>query len=211
MNMISPQSKYPHLHDNPRTAGSMPVLGQKIDDQAFAIQKKEGHFADHLQTPEKISTNANGQNIAPHDTTMHTGNNKNSNDDDGFGFFDLVDMVNPLHHIPVLNIIYRAITGDEIKPIGQIIGGAVYGGFAGASSGIVNAIVTHETGKDIGGNALSLIRNNEKPHHDIKNQSTTQNQHNTYTDNRIAYDDLPAALLSHAEIPLSPSKSGDTA
>lgn len=74
-----------------------------------------------------------------------------------FGFKDLVDMVNPLQHIPILNIAYREITGDEIKPIGKIVGGAVFCGPMGVAGGIIDAIVTQETGKDMAGNALSFV------------------------------------------------------
>lgn len=63
-----------------------------------------------------------------------------------FGFDDLLDMLNPLQHIPVVNHLYRKSTGDEIKPIGQIIGGAVYGGAAGASAGLVSVIAQNEWG-----------------------------------------------------------------
>ena len=35
-------------------------------------------------------------------------------DEDGFGFADLIDIINPLHHIPVVNVIYRNLSGDAI-------------------------------------------------------------------------------------------------
>ncbi len=108
-----------------------------------------------------------------------------------FSFFDLVDMVNPLQHIPVLNLAYRAITGDEIKPISQIIGGAAYGGFAGAASGLVNAIVEEETGDNIGGHIASFAFGRDRPTPpDLIDQE------------QIAYDDLPVTLLSFAQAPL---------
>ena len=42
---------------------------------------------------------------------------------DGFDFWDLVDMVNPLQHIPVVGDIYRAVTGDEMGSMPRIVGG----------------------------------------------------------------------------------------
>lgn len=74
-----------------------------------------------------------------------------------FGFADLLDMINPLHHIPLVGNVYRYVTGDDIKPSSQIIGGAVYGGFMGAASGLVNAIAKEETGKDVSENVLALV------------------------------------------------------
>lgn len=93
--------------------------------------------------------------------------------DESFGFLDIVDMINPLQHIPVVGTIYRALTGDEIKPIAQIVGGAVFGGPIGAAGGIANAIVQSETGKDIGGNALAMLMGESKSHGIPETSDTT--------------------------------------
>lgn len=77
--------------------------------------------------------------------------------DESFGFLDVIDMINPLQHIPLIGTAYRALTGDTIKPISQIIGGAAFGGFIGAAGGLANAIVQEETGKDIGDNLLGFV------------------------------------------------------
>jgi len=83
--------------------------------------------------------------------------------DEEFGFGDLIDMVNPLQHIPVVSLAYREITGDEIKPISKIIGGGLFGGPAGAAMGVVDAAIEEETGKDLAGNALGLVIDGEAP------------------------------------------------
>ena len=51
---------------------------------------------------------------------------------DGFTFGDVVDVVNPLQHIPVIGSLYRKITGDQIDPGARIAGGALFGGVIGA-------------------------------------------------------------------------------
>ncbi len=109
----------------------------------------------------------------------------NVEQEDRFGFWDFIDMVNPLQHIPIVNYIYREITGDEIKPIGKIVGGSLYGGPIGAASGLVNAVIEDSTGKDIVGNAMRVVRNDT----DIRTE-------------RAAYDDLPVTLLSMAQTPI---------
>ena len=43
---------------------------------------------------------------------------------DGLTFGDVLDVINPLQHIPVVSTIYRAITGDEISPGARVAGGA---------------------------------------------------------------------------------------
>ena len=53
--------------------------------------------------------------------------------DDGFNFRDVLDLINPIQHIPVLGNIYRSITGDIAAPAIRIAGGALFGGPLGAA------------------------------------------------------------------------------
>src|SRR5690348_17165865 len=46
----------------------------------------------------------------------------------GFSFKDLLDIVNPLQHLPIVGSIYRYLTGDEPAAGTRIIGDALYGG-----------------------------------------------------------------------------------
>lgn len=56
----------------------------------------------------------------------------------GLSFGDVLDIVNPLQHIPVVSTIYRMVTGDEIGMGARLAGGALYGGPLGiAAAGIV--------------------------------------------------------------------------
>ncbi len=53
-------------------------------------------------------------------------------------FGDLLDIINPLQHIPVVSTIYRMVTGDEIGLGARLVGGALFGGPLGfAAAGIV--------------------------------------------------------------------------
>ena len=76
---------------------------------------------------------------------------------DGFGFGDLLDIINPLQHIPLVNMAYQGMTGDEIKPVSQVVGGAVFGGVIGAGSAIANVAIEAETGKNIGEHAIAMV------------------------------------------------------
>ncbi len=49
-----------------------------------------------------------------------------------FGLSDIIDMVNPLQHIPVVSNLYQSATGDTIGAIAKIVGGALFGGPIGA-------------------------------------------------------------------------------
>lgn len=78
-------------------------------------------------------------------------------DGDGFSFSDILDIINPLQHIPGLAYLYRELTGDEIGHAPRVLGGALFGGLIGAIVSLVNVIVDEETGKDIGEHAIALL------------------------------------------------------
>jgi hypothetical protein len=78
--------------------------------------------------------------------------------DDGASFFEnLLDIINPLQHIPIVSTIYRAITGDEIAAPARLIGGALFGGPVGFASSAANLIFEEASGDDLAGHALALI------------------------------------------------------
>ena len=76
--------------------------------------------------------------------------------DDGFSFDDLVDMVNPLQHIPVVSTLYRAITGDKINTAPKILGDTLYGGVTGFVSSVADTIFEKVTGKSVGDTVLAF-------------------------------------------------------
>jgi len=76
---------------------------------------------------------------------------------DGFDFKDVLDIINPLQHIPVISSIYRAVTGDEIAAAPRAIGGAVYGGPVGLLAAVGNNIFEAETGSDIGETTIAAL------------------------------------------------------
>lgn len=53
--------------------------------------------------------------------------------DKGLEFRDLLDLVNPLQHLPGVSQVYRKLTGDELKPAMALAGGALFGGPLGAA------------------------------------------------------------------------------
>lgn len=66
------------------------------------------------------------------------------------GFGALLDIVNPLQHIPIVGNIYRAATGDTISAAGHVLGGMLFGGplgfLAGAATALFSEIFTPEEG-----------------------------------------------------------------
>ncbi len=83
---------------------------------------------------------------------------------DGEGFFStLLDIINPLQHIPLVSNLYREITGDQISPSARILGGGLFGGPIGLASASANAIFEQASGDDILGHALAMFSGDTAP------------------------------------------------
>ncbi|TDI59234.1 MAG: hypothetical protein E2O93_01645, partial [Alphaproteobacteria bacterium] len=65
-------------------------------------------------------------------------------------FGDFIDLINPLHHIPIIGTIYRAITGDEISGTAKILGGMLFGGPIGFIAAAFDTILTQAMGRSLG-------------------------------------------------------------
>jgi hypothetical protein len=79
-----------------------------------------------------------------------------------FSFWDIVDAINPLQHIPVISTIYRKLTGDEMGYASRIAGDTLYSGIfgsliSGLASAVVNVFVDATTGKDIGEHMMAAV------------------------------------------------------
>ena len=77
--------------------------------------------------------------------------------EDGLTFGDLLDLINPLQHLPVISTLYRKFTGDEIAPAARLLGGGLFGGPLGVASAAVGVAVEATTGKDLGEHVLTLF------------------------------------------------------
>ena len=90
-----------------------------------------------------------------HPTVTNTPRNKIMTNDsglfgkDGFTFFDFLDIINPLQHIPIISTIYRSITGDQIDPGSRIAGASLFGGPLGGAVASMDVAIKHKTGLDI--------------------------------------------------------------
>ncbi len=69
--------------------------------------------------------------------------------EEGMSFWDVLDVVNPLQHIPIVNKIYQAVTGDTIKTPAKLAGSALFFGPIGLAVAAADAVVEKETGKDV--------------------------------------------------------------
>lgn len=78
-----------------------------------------------------------------------------------YSFWDALDVINPLQHIPLVNLVYREITGDEIKPAARIAGGALFGGGIGLVSAIGDTMLEEVTGNTLGGHAMAMLKTDD--------------------------------------------------
>src|SRR5215472_3591610 len=74
-----------------------------------------------------------------------------------FGFKDLLDIINPLQHLPIIGSVYRYLTGDEPSGGARIVGDAIYGGPIGFGVGVVTTMLTDEDGRDLGERTLAAV------------------------------------------------------
>lgn len=183
------------MRENDRTAGSMPSW-EKASSTASPKEQTLAAFAfiDSPQSPDALAfqQSANAQNP-----------------DEEFGFTDFLDMINPLQHIPVVSYFYRQITGDTIKPPAQIIGGAVFGGALGAASGLINVVITEETGGDIAQNALGLAKTGKIP--EFKTHIEPPQEQRTASYAKKTQETLPSNANSWARPPVLPLQDYDLA
>jgi hypothetical protein len=77
-------------------------------------------------------------------------------------FHHLLDVINPLQHLPVIGTIYRAITGEHIGSVEKIAGDTLYGGMWGAISSVADVAFEGITGKSFEDTVLSLFKSDDK-------------------------------------------------
>ncbi len=83
--------------------------------------------------------------------------------DEGERFGKFLAGLNPLHHIPGVNLVYRELTGEKLEPGQQVLGGALFGGVFGLVAGLFNAAVSNTTGKDIVASIRGIFESDDKP------------------------------------------------
>ena len=76
---------------------------------------------------------------------------------------DLIDVINPLQHIPVVSSLYRAVTGDEISGSARVMGATLYGGPIGLIAGATNAIMAEVNGAGLGDTLVAGLLGEEVP------------------------------------------------
>jgi len=121
-----------------------------------------------------------------------------------FSFIDLfktvIDIFNPLQHLPVIGAIYRHITGDEICPMARLAGNTLYGGPIGGAVAIADIICEKTTGNDIGKNLIAGLTNSNAPPNTVITEKT--NEHKAIAANEIIWSTIQTQEFSEKTIPV---------
>lgn len=78
-------------------------------------------------------------------------------DGDGGFFSELWDIINPLQHLPVIGMAYRAITGEKMDGFARVAGDALYGGLWGAIGAVADEAFEAITGRSAEDTVLAWL------------------------------------------------------
>jgi hypothetical protein len=127
--------------------------------------------------------------------TATAADSKPAAQDEGF-FHHLLDVINPLQHLPVIGTIYRAITGEHIGNIERIAGDTLYGGLWGAVASVADVAFEAVTGKSVEDTALAWFKSDSKT--DVAVASAQVTAPTITTDGSLPSSDLPSLPSSTA-------------
>jgi hypothetical protein len=85
----------------------------------------------------KSTEDANGVDARRYTQFDRTAANSGTTD---MSFGDLLDMLNPFEHIPIISSAFRELTGDKINPVARVAGDIIYGGLAGGASALAGGV-----------------------------------------------------------------------
>lgn len=78
-------------------------------------------------------------------------------------FQHILDVINPLQHLPIIGTIYRAATGERLDPVEKIGGSALYGGLWGAVTAVADVAFEAITGKSVEDTVMAWFRSDAAP------------------------------------------------
>jgi hypothetical protein len=78
-------------------------------------------------------------------------------------FHHILDIINPLQHLPIIGTIYRAATGERLDPVEKIGGSALYGGLWGAVTAVADVAFEAITGKSVEDTVMAWFKSDSTP------------------------------------------------
>lgn len=119
--------------------------------------------------------------------------------ENGFELSDLLDIINPLQHLPVISSIYRSLTGDDISAGARLTGGAIFGGPIGFASALVSSFVEDVNDTTLGDVVIAAFTKGDEDKTDAE-LSKSSSQTNSHSGDAVAAG-ATAALMPQASLP----------
>lgn len=116
-----------------------PVLSGKFNDPAY-VPAAVNFTSGGIEGSPSVSKNDAAGEI---DTRRYTKFDRTASDAGSttdFTFNDLLDLLNPIEHIPGISSALRSVHGDSIHPISRVAGDILFGGVLGLASAVFGAV-----------------------------------------------------------------------
>lgn len=121
--------------------------------------------------------------------------------DSGNSFFDdMLDVVNPLQHLPVVGTVYRAITGDKIGDVEKVAGDTLYGGPIGLVTSLADVAFEKMTGKDFGDTVMAFVGLDHSNNNMMLAENTSKPAPKPIAEHAVADKALNAATAASAPL-----------
>ncbi|MEX0696337.1 MAG: hypothetical protein WD014_00950 [Dongiaceae bacterium] len=148
----------------PHSTGPLP-FSPRPAAAPMAADRDPGLASTHATTPDVVDVRDLDREARHLFRLRNHGNSDRRSEDgwaymfgaDGLTFGDIVDVINPLQHLPVVSAVYRWLTGDTIAPAARMAGAALFGGPVGFAVAIANLAVEDASGRDLGDHAVALL------------------------------------------------------
>lgn len=111
------------------------------------------------------STSANAAGGAPGSIATATGGTatQTASTSMPLSFDDIVDIVNPLQHLPIISTLYQHYANDPISTFPKIAGDTLYGGPIGLLTSVADTVFEKATGKSFGDTVLAWVTGDDTP------------------------------------------------
>lgn len=122
----------------------------------------------------------------------------------GFHFADLIDIINPLQHIPIVSSVYQEITGDTIAPGPKLAGSALLGGVIGFFASAADLVVEQVSGSSVSGHLMASLGFGQDAATNSPQVFAQAKQH-TQSDTQSAVLQTPLTLIDVGRLSKQPS------
>lgn len=137
-----------------------------IPDFAHGIQTSFLDTATRARMKGTGTSSADATTTAPNAATAATSSAdpaQTASNSAPLSFDDIVDIVNPLQHLPIISTLYQHYANDPINTFPKIAGDTLYGGPIGLLTSVADTAFEKATGKSFGDTVLGWVTGDKTP------------------------------------------------